>query len=151
MEPKVKVPKSIIKGRLAIACKDLMLKYPRTPYSDIPGKLRELYGFDGHLPSYKTFERFLKAANFKIVKLKKKPFISRINMEKRINFAKKYVKKPIGFWKKIIWSDETVVRSQPKGIDVFVKTNSREWREKMGQNYQIQNGGFGVMFWGYSV
>ena len=32
-------------------------------------------------------------------------------MEERIEFAKKYVKNLIGFWNKIIWSDEIVVRS----------------------------------------
>ena len=78
------------------------------------GLLSISFQFNGHLPCYKTFERFLKAANFKIVKLQKKPFISRKNMEERIEFAKKYVKKPVGFWKKIIWSDEIVVRSHQK-------------------------------------
>ena len=38
-----------------------------------------------------------------------------------------------------------MVRFLPKSIEIFVKTNQSEWREKMAQNHQIQNGGFGVI------
>ena len=148
LPPKEKLPRSSVKGRLALLTKLLIQEYPKTPFSDIPGKLREVYKVEGELPSYKAFERFLKQSNFKIVKLLKKPLISVINMQKRIEFAENYLEKAPEFWEKVIWSDETMVRSLPKSIEIFVKTNQSDWREKMAQNHQIQNGGFGVMFWG---
>ena len=37
----------------------------------------------------------------------KKPFISKINKQKRLNFAKKYVNKDKNFWKRVIFSDES--------------------------------------------
>ena len=148
MPPKEKLSRSTIKGRLANLTKRLIREHPKTPYSDIPGKLKELYDVKDDLPSYKAFERFLKRSNYKIVKLLKKPFVSSVNMTKRIDFAKNNIEKSPEFWDKVIWSDETMVRSLPKNIEIFVKTNQTDWREKMGQNHQVQNGGFGVMFWG---
>ena len=65
LPPKEKVSKSTVKGRLAYLTKRLILEHPKTPYSDIPGKLKELYGVTEDLPSYKAFERFLKQSNFK--------------------------------------------------------------------------------------
>jgi hypothetical protein len=40
-------------------------------------------------------------------------------MQKRIEFAKKFIENPQYFWKYVIWSDETMVRSRPKNIDIF--------------------------------
>ena len=42
LPPKEKLQKSSIKGRLAILTKRLIQEHPKAPYSDIPGKLREL-------------------------------------------------------------------------------------------------------------
>ncbi len=148
LPPKEKVSKSTVKGRLAHLTKILIREHPKTPYADIPGKLRELYDVQDDLPSYKAFERFLKRSNYKVVKLLKKPFVSSVNMIKRIDFAKNHAEKGPEFWDRVIWSDETMVRSLPKSIDILIKTNQSDWREKMAQNHQFQNGGFGVMFWG---
>ena len=38
---------------------------------------------------------------------KNRPYISKVNALKRLNFAKKHYNKPISFWKSIIWIDES--------------------------------------------
>jgi hypothetical protein len=50
-------------GRLGQLVKNLVRDYPQISYSDIPGKLREVYAIEEELPSYKTFERFLKKSS----------------------------------------------------------------------------------------
>ena len=63
LPPKEKLPRSSVNGRLALLTQRLMKEYPKTPYCNIPGKLREVYKVEGDLPSYKAFERFLKKSN----------------------------------------------------------------------------------------
>lgn len=148
LPPKIKLPKSKITGRLALISKRIVWDNPQISYRDIPKKVREVVGDDVELPSYKTFENFLKKSGYKILKALEKPLISRINMQKRIDFAKNYSEKHPDFWKYVIWSDETTVRSCPKNKDIFYKVHSSISRENLPVNPQIQQGGFSVMFWG---
>lgn len=74
--------------------------------------------------------------------------INQINLQKRIDFAKKYSEKHPDFWKYVIWSDETTVRSHPKSKEIFYKVNSSVCREDLPVNPQVQQGGISVMFWG---
>ena len=41
------------------------------------------------------------------VSLVKKPYINKINRRKRLEYAKNYREKPLGFWNKVLWSDES--------------------------------------------
>jgi hypothetical protein len=60
LPPKEKVSKSTVKGRLANLTKILIRDHPNISYPQIPVKLKEIYGINEKLPSYKAFERFLK-------------------------------------------------------------------------------------------
>ena len=51
------------------------------------------------------------------------PMISGINKQKRIEFSKKFIEKDIGFWGKVLWSDETMVRSIPTKMEMFHKVH----------------------------
>lgn len=64
LPPKEKVPKSSVKGRLALLAKKIKLENPNLSYRDIPGKIVEAIGPVEKLPSYKAFERFLRKSNF---------------------------------------------------------------------------------------
>ena len=75
------------------------------------------------VPSYKAFENFLKANGFIHQKLAKKPMISEINRLKRIEFSKNFIEKDVGFWGKVLWSDETMVRSIPNNKEIFHKVH----------------------------
>ena len=37
---------------------------------------------------------------------RKKPYMNKINREKRLKFTKKILEKPMDFWKNVVWSDE---------------------------------------------
>ena len=74
--------------------------------------------------------------------------ISEINRLKRIEFSKNFIEKDVGFRGKVLWSDETMVRSIPNNKEIFHKVHKTVKKNDLPVNPQIQNGGFGVMFWG---
>ena len=37
---------------------------------------------------------------------RQKPYVNKINREKRLNFAKEMLEKLLSFWESVIWSDE---------------------------------------------
>ena len=71
---------------------------------------------------------------YQTVKLAKKPIISEINRIKRIEFAKKYLEKGPEFWDDVVWSDETMIRSNPKNKDKFAKVHFSVSRENWPVN-----------------
>ena len=50
-----------------------------------------------------------------------KPYISEANRIKRLNFANKYINKPVSYWRKIVWSDESP-------FNYIMKSRERVWR-----------------------
>lgn len=79
---------------------------------------------------------------------RKKPYVSKINQTKRLNFAKKYVKQPTSFWSNILFTDESK-------YEVFgVKKPPKIWRSKneafSDKNVikTVKHGGGSVMVWG---
>jgi len=148
LPPKLKTSKSSIKGRLGLLTKQIVDINPKLSYRAIPGAVKDAVGSHVAVPSYKAFENFLKANGYIHKKLEKKPMISGINKQKRIEFSKKFIEKDIGFWGKVLWSDETMVRSIPTKMEMFHKVHKSVKKHDLPVNPQIQNGGFGVMFWG---
>lgn len=78
---------------------------------------------------------------------RRKPMISEKNRQKRLEFARTHVNKPIEFWKSILWSDESK-------FELFSsKRRQRVWR-KVGQAFCptfVQctvKGTVSVMVWG---
>ncbi|CAK9827555.1 Transposable element Tc1 transposase [Anthophora retusa] len=55
---------------------------------------------------------------------RKRPYISKVNAQKRLNFARENDKKPISFWKSIIWSDESKFKLNSNNRRKYV------WRKK---------------------
>lgn len=98
--------------------------------------------------SRKTIGRRIKEANFNSRSPRRKPYISAINKKKRLNFAKKFVNKPLSFWKRIVWSDESK-------FELFGhKSRRRVWRrpgtafEERHTVKTVKFGGGSVMVWG---
>ena len=81
-------------------------------------------------------------------KLPKNPLISSINQENRLIWSKKFIEKSSDFWDNIVWSDETMVRSNPQHKDLFFKARNGEIQRKNLVNAKSQNEGVRVMFWG---
>ena len=78
----------------------------------------------------------------------RRPFISKRNRVKRLKFAENHADKPISFWKKILWSDESK-------FELFgTKNRARVWikpgEEILQNNVQktVKHGGGSIMVWG---
>ncbi|MCG8431896.1 MAG: transposase [Candidatus Omnitrophica bacterium] len=79
---------------------------------------------------------------------RKKPFISKKNRVKRLKFAKQHRRKPLAFWRKVLWSDES--KFNMFGSD----GRMRVWR-RSGEEFTpaclsptVKHGGGNVLVWG---
>lgn len=98
--------------------------------------------------STKTIKRRLHETGLKCCKARHKPHINKINMKKRLVFAKKYVNMPISFWTNIIWTDESKFELQQ------LKKKHQVWR-KRNETYKksfiiptVKFGGGSLKVWG---
>lgn len=95
-----------------------------------------------------SIRRILKSQGFANFRAKKKPFVSKINRKKRLEFAKLHIDKPQSFWNSILWSDES--KFNVFGSDGRI----RVWRKKnealklKNLNPTVKHGGGSVMVWG---
>jgi len=148
LPPKEKKDRSRFNGRFGLAVKKLIINNPAASYKALSKGLKPECATGEAPPSKASVHRFLSKSGYKMFKLVKKPFISCANKSKRIEFAKKFLEKPIEFWDNIVWSDETMVRSNPKKKDIFVKAHNSVSRKNLPVNAKSQNEGPSIMFWG---
>ena len=77
-----------------------------------------------------------------------KPYISKLNRKKRIEFAKIYLNKSPEFWNKVIWSDEskfTIFKLNGRFV-VWRKPNTE--LDVKNLHSTVKHGGGGVLVWG---
>ncbi|GFU20693.1 transposable element Tcb2 transposase [Trichonephila clavipes] len=98
--------------------------------------------------SAQTVRNVLQNAGLKARTPRKKPYISEVNRKRRLEFAMKYKNKPMDFWKKVIFSDESK-------FEVFTPPSIRKiWRknktalEPKNVLPTLKYGGGNVMVWG---
>ncbi|GFT09152.1 transposable element Tcb1 transposase [Trichonephila clavipes] len=79
---------------------------------------------------------------------RKKPYISEVNRKRRLEFAMKYKNKPMDFWKKVIFSDESK-------LEIFTPPDIRKIGRKNKTALEPKNvlptlkyGGGNVLVWG---
>lgn len=96
----------------------------------------------------RTIRRRLNECGLKSCLASKRPFISKQNKRKRLEFAKKYAGMSIDFWKSVLWSDESK-------YELFgQKRRSRVWRrsgDALKEPYiqkTVKHGGGNIMVWG---
>lgn len=79
---------------------------------------------------------------------RKKPFISKINMEKRVEFAKKYIDAYEDFWANVLFSDES--KFNLFGYDGKQKVWRRNNEALLPKNLlpTVKHGGGSIMVWG---
>ena len=148
LAPKVKLRSSKICARFGTGIKRVIKDYPKIPYRDIPGQL-VANGFDKiSIPSATTIQRYLKDQGYQSIRLDKKQFIPDAAKEKRVIFAQRMLLKSTEELARIIFSDETMVKKCPKGIITSITVHKSTPASQIPKNPQMQNGGFGVMFWG---
>ena len=86
--------------------------------------------------------------NLKSCLARRKPQINKVHKRERLAFTKKYVNKPLSFWKKILWSDESKFELLNK------KKRTRVWRksnEALKKQYllpTVKYVGGSIMKWG---
>ena len=79
---------------------------------------------------------------------RKKPYVNKINRCKRLEYAKNYREKPLGFWNKVLWSDESKFNLFGSDGKVVVW---RSPKEEFGPECTIptvKHGGGNVKCWG---
>ena len=102
----------------------------------------------GKSVSSKTVINFLKKKNYHSRVPSKKPFISKINQRKRFEYALKYVDKPISFWKKVLFTDES--KFNARGSDGRIRVFREPGKALNLKNMRgtVKHGGASVMIWG---
>lgn len=78
----------------------------------------------------------------------KKPLLRKQNVKKRLQFAKKYVNKPLSFWKTILWTDESKyeLKNTKRRARVYCKPTER-LKTKYTQG-TVKHGGGSLLVWG---
>lgn len=102
----------------------------------------------GKIVHPQTIRNVLHYANIYGRAARKKPFISEKNRQKRLEFAKSYIDKPMEFWKNVIFSDESK-------FNIFGSDGKRfVWRKPNTELHiknlkpTVKHGGGNVMVWG---
>ncbi|GFT64703.1 transposable element Tc1 transposase [Trichonephila clavipes] len=118
---------------------------PRLCASQIANDIRERFKKTLHED---TKRKILKKAGYHGRVARKKPHISAVNRQKRLDFTNEHVKKPLQFWGKVLFSDES------KFCIFGIKGRKLVWRkqgtalEKENLVPTVKHGGGGVMVWG---
>lgn len=95
-----------------------------------------------------TIRNRLRENGFKAKAARKKPFISKKNMQKRLKWAKEHSTWTLNDWKQVIWSDES--KFNLFGSDGIVKVWRKEGEALLPQCLRktVKHGGGSVMLWG---
>ena len=98
--------------------------------------------------STKTIRRRIKERGLNARIAAKVPYISPKNIKKRLILAKKQIRKPLWFWKRVIWSDE-------KKFELLNSRRRVHVYRRPGQRYSlkftkptVKHGGGSIMVWG---
>ena len=148
LPPKTIIKKRITDGRIGSAIKRIAKEKPTLPVRDYMAELSAVFGPDKEIPKKSSINNFLLENGLKIIKLKKKQFISNKNISKRLKFATQNMSNLDDLMYRTIWSDETTVRKHPKSQEIFFRCHQSTSEDEKPFNHQLQMGGFNVMFWG---
>ena len=108
------------------------------------GKLAKEMGIKAHRT---TIKRALNNAGYYKCAACPKPFINEQNRKKRLAFAHEHVNKPIEFWKRVIWTDESSFDTSMRGK----RWVTRQAHERLCPDCTLKtfsSGRTSVMVWG---
>lgn len=128
--------------------REIVRKVKVNPFLSAPKLREEVKEEFGKTVSTQTIRKCIRNAGLRARSARRKPLISKRNRVRRLNFARKHVSKPISFWNKVLWSDETK-------INLFGADGARKvWRYN-GEALKprnlistVKHGGGSVMVWG---
>lgn len=98
--------------------------------------------------SERTVRRRLREAGLRNNFALRRPLIRKANKMKRLEFAKKYADKPLDFWKKVLWSDES--KFELFGHKQRLRVWSKPGEKLLDKNIQktVKYGGGNTLVWG---
>ena len=79
---------------------------------------------------------------------RKKPYLSKANRGKRLEYARTYREKPLGFWNNVIWSDESKFNLFGSDGKVMVWRSTKEEFEPRYTVPTVKHDGGSVKCWG---
>jgi Transposase and inactivated derivatives len=92
----------------------LVRSNPHISAPAIVSELKQMFNIDVH-PD--TVRRTIHQHGYHSRTARKKPYISAANRQKRIEFAQQYIKRPISFWNKVLFTDESIFHVFGSGVD----------------------------------
>jgi len=98
--------------------------------------------------SAETLRRILRANGFNRRVARKKPLLKPRHKQHRLKFAKEHHNKPLSFWKRVLWSDETKMRLFESDGKVYVWRHPNEDFKEKNVVPTVKHGGGSVMLWG---
>lgn len=118
---------------------------PKIVVREIKDQLQEA----GTSVSETTIRRRLHDANLRGHIARKKPLLTSIHKKRRLEFARKYSDKPIEFWKRVVFSDESKFElfGNRRRQTVWRTSNDNSYDDKYLQP-TVKHGGGSVMVWG---
>ena len=78
----------------------------------------------------------------------RKPCVSRRNIRRRLEFAREHLRKPLSFWKRILWSDESKFNIFGSDGKCYVRRPKNKELDPRYTIKTIKHGGGNVMVWG---
>ncbi|CAF4491485.1 unnamed protein product, partial [Rotaria magnacalcarata] len=79
---------------------------------------------------------------------RKKPLVTKANRGKRVQYARKYREKPLGFWNNVLWSDESKFNLFGSDGKVMVWRTLKEEYNSTCIVPTVKHGGGNVKCWG---
>ena len=79
----------------------------------------------------------------------KKPYVNKVNLGKRLEYAKTYREKPLGYWNNVLWTDESKFNLFGSDGKVMVWQTPKEELETKCTVPTLKYGGGNVKCWGY--
>lgn len=99
-------------------------------------------------PSVATIKRRLNENSMHGRVARKLPYVSKANMTKRLKFYTENILKSPEYWKKILWTDESMVRLSHSHGRIYVwRRKSEEFSYKCSRP-TLKSLGNGLKFWG---
>lgn len=95
-----------------------------------------------------TVRRVLHQSGLYGRRARRKPLLRAKHKSDRLKYAKDHVNKPMEFWKKVMWSDETKVELFGHNQQKYVWRKKNKEHEEKNTIATVKYGGGSLMFWG---
>lgn len=126
----------------------IIRKVKKNPKISAPKLQTEIGEEMGKQCNAETIRRALHKAGYNANAIRKKPYVSKVNRQKRLEFAKGHTQCEMAFWNSVIFSDESKfnIHGSDGRDKVWRKPNTQ--LDPMNMAGTVKHGGGSVMVWG---